>query len=250
MSGGSHSKQSFVHSDLFCCCCTLGFLTEFYGPVKSTPRRLAMPNAALPQKEKVVCTIEMSFVDTLDCGWAVFTHTHTHPIKNDKLFSIRIGCKMWYLVELFSVKSPCLHPIFGSPFHPLTPFSVKSAKYKEFLIKSGCEMLKLSISCTRWFESNFSSCTGRSSENICSTTSGGLMKKEREVSTQDEIQFTTPKKKWCFFWVYLPLNAKCTFLQVFFCFESHPVLDQTPGGSGAGIFLTLRISLVRGPVTQ
>jgi hypothetical protein len=34
---------------------------------------------------------------------------------------------------------------------------------------------------------NYSSCTGRSSENICSTSVGALRKKE----TQDETQFAT-----------------------------------------------------------
>ncbi len=39
-------------------------------------------------------------------------------------------------------------------------------------------MLKISIECTR-FESNYSSCTGRSSENICSSSEGGQEKGKR-----------------------------------------------------------------------
>jgi hypothetical protein len=55
------------------------------------------------------------------------------------------------------------------------------------LIKSQDKMLKLSILCTR-FESNCSSCTGRSSvKNICSSSGEAFRKKER----QDETQFTT-----------------------------------------------------------
>jgi hypothetical protein len=44
-----------------------------------------------------------------------------------------------------------------------------SAKY-EIFIKSEYKMLKLSISCTR-FESNYNSCTARSTETICSSSS-------------------------------------------------------------------------------
>jgi len=36
-------------------------------------------------------------------------------------------------------------------------------------------MLKLSISCTR-FETNYSRCTGKSSENICSSSGGAYEK--------------------------------------------------------------------------
>jgi hypothetical protein len=41
------------------------------------------------------------------------------------------------------VNSPCLHPVFGPPFTPLTPLLVVSAKYGH-LIKSQFDMLKLS----------------------------------------------------------------------------------------------------------
>jgi hypothetical protein len=45
-------------------------------------------------------------------------------------------------------------------------------------------MLKLSIYCTR-FESNYNSCTGKSSENTCSSA-GGAQEKGRRGSKQDE----------------------------------------------------------------
>jgi hypothetical protein len=73
-----------------------------------------------------------------------------------------------------SLKSPCLHPVFGPVFTPLSPLSVVSAK-SVYFIKSQNEMLKLSISCTR-FETNYSSCTRRSSENICSSSVGAQEK--------------------------------------------------------------------------
>jgi hypothetical protein len=40
-----------------------------------------------------------------------------------------------------SIKSPCLHPLFGLAFTPLGPFSVVSAKQGDF-IKSEYEMLE------------------------------------------------------------------------------------------------------------
>jgi len=47
------------------------------------------------------------------------------------------------------------------------------------------EMLKVNISCTR-FESFYSSCVGRSSENICSSSG-----RDQENERQDKTQFTT-----------------------------------------------------------
>jgi hypothetical protein len=46
-------------------------------------------------------------------------------------------------------------------------------------------MLSFSIQCTR-FESNYNSCTSRSSENICNSSAGA-----QEKETKDETQFTT-----------------------------------------------------------
>jgi hypothetical protein len=69
-----------------------------------------------------------------------------------------------------SGKSPCL----WASFQPKSPLSVVSAKQRH-LNKSQYEMLKLSIQCTR-FETNYSSCTHKSSENICSSTGGAQEK--------------------------------------------------------------------------
>ncbi len=71
-------------------------------------------------------------------------------------------------------------------FTPLFPLWGASAKWWNF-IKISVWKQKLSIQCTR-FESNYSSCTGRISENICSVAAvEALRKKERG----DETQFTT-----------------------------------------------------------
>ncbi len=69
------------------------------------------------------------------------------------------------ILEL-SIKSPSVSPPISSAFthNPLFQWYLQS---KGNFIKSGYEMLKLSIYCTR-FESNYrTNCTGRSSENIC-----------------------------------------------------------------------------------
>ncbi len=59
------------------------------------------------------------------------------------------------------------------------------------------KMLNLIISCTR-FKRNYSGCTCRSSENLCSSSSGG--KKKIESETQETINFlsfTHPLECWC-----------------------------------------------------
>jgi hypothetical protein len=76
------------------------------------------------------------------------------------------------------------------------------------------------------FETNYSSCTVRSSENICSN-SGGVQEKGKTDETQ-----LPPKLM--LFWVSSPVECWCTFLKLFF--ESHPVCGQTQG-SGAVFFL-------------
>jgi hypothetical protein len=67
--------------------------------------------------------------------------------------------------------------MFGPPF---TPYPLS-----QWHLQSNEILLNLSMKCTK-FESNYSSCTSRSSENIC-RRSGGAHEKER----QDETQFTT-----------------------------------------------------------
>ncbi len=51
-------------------------------------------------------------------------------------------------------------------------------------------MLKLSISCTR-FESNYSSCTSKSNENICSSSGGAQEKGKKacKISVWQNSQF-------------------------------------------------------------
>ncbi len=70
---------------------------------------------------------------------------------------------------------------------------------------------------------NYSSCTCRSSENICSN-SGVAQEKGKTESKQDENQLSTKSG------AFLSLKANVLFCR--FSFESHPVLDQTHG-SGA-----------------
>jgi hypothetical protein len=167
-----------------------------------------------------------SFVPSKWALWMSSLHTHT-PIKDDKLLSIRIGCKMWYLVEFSSevtlwiiqhwngLQNVIPSRVVFSKVTLSSPYLwVSFLRNKEFLIKSGCEMLSFSISCAR-FESNFSSPTGRSSENICSTTSGGLRKKDRGVNTGWKFG-SPPKKKWCFSGFTYPWMLMYFFASFFF----------------------------------
>ncbi len=73
-----------------------------------------------------------------------------------------------------SLKSPCL----WASFHPLTPLFVVSIK--ENLLNLHYEMLNLSIECTR-FEWNYSSCTCRSNENLCSDSRAAQEQKKDRV---------------------------------------------------------------------
>jgi len=63
-------------------------------------------------------------------------------------------------------------------------------------------MLNLSVECTR-FERNYSSCTGRISENLCSSSGGAQEKKKDWVKL---LSFPPP-----------PLNANVLFCR--FCFN-------------------------------
>jgi hypothetical protein len=72
---------------------------------------------------------------------------------------------------------------------------------------------------------NYSSCTGRSSENICNS-SGGAQEKGKTCSKPDETQFGTKSG------AFLSLNPHRLNANVLFCRffkKSHPVLDQTQG---------------------
>jgi hypothetical protein len=86
------------------------------------------------------------------------------------------------IIQKVTLSSPSLLACF----HPLSPLSV-CPQSNEILFKSQYEMLKLSIECTR-FESNYNSCTGRSSENICNT-SGGAQEKRK-----DRMKLSLPPK--------------------------------------------------------
>jgi hypothetical protein len=74
-------------------------------------------------------TFNLNFYIKLKSGFISFNNSTKYPVL---------------IIELSSLKSPCLHPIFGPPFTPKTPLWVRSPKYGNF-IRSGCEMLKLSI---------------------------------------------------------------------------------------------------------
>ncbi len=109
-----------------------------------------------------------------------------------------------YNILEISVKSSCLSPCLWASFHSPTPLLVVSVKEGHF-IKSQYELWKLSSLYTR-FERNHSSCTGRSSENLCSS-SGAAQVKERQDETQDGFLsfINTP-----------PLNANVLFGRYFF----------------------------------
>jgi hypothetical protein len=71
-----------------------------------------------------------------------------------------------HVVE-FSLKSPCLlHPVFGPPCtaYPLFEWGWQS---KEVLFKLGMKCWNSAFLCTTLSWGNYSSCTGRSSGNIC-----------------------------------------------------------------------------------
>jgi len=84
-----------------------------------------------------------------------------------------------------------------------------------------------SVCCNAKFETNYSSCTIRSSENICSS-SGGAAHETRKTGWNSVYH-----QNWWFFEFHPPLNANALFCRFFF--ESHPVYDQTQG-SGAVFF--------------
>jgi len=103
-------------------------------------------------------------------------------------------------IRKFTLSSPCL----WASFHPLSPPSSDLCKVSKRL------------------ERNHSSCTGRSSENIRSSSGGDQEKKERQGETQKML-----------FWVSRvfrppPRKMLMYFLADFF-FECHPFYDQTQG---------------------
>jgi len=132
--------------------------------------------------------------------------------------SIRVICNV-------TLYSPCL----SASFHSLSPPSVVSAKQWNF-IKSQYELLKLGIQCT---ETNYSSCTVKSSENICSSSGGGQEKvKTGWNSVYHQIR--------CFFFEFHPHWMLMYFLQVLKI--SPPIWPNS--GLWCHVFLTSRINLM------
>jgi hypothetical protein len=103
-------------------------------------------------------------------------------------------------IEELSVKSPCLHPIFGPTFTPIFEwypqskeillnlrFSIYCTRFEtsySIICTGRCTRFETSYSiictgrCTR-FETSYSIiCTGRSSENICSSSGGAQQKRK------------------------------------------------------------------------
>jgi hypothetical protein len=63
------------------------------------------------------------------------------------------------------------------------------------MIKSEYEILKLSRFNAQRFERNYSSCAGRSSENLYPSTGGTQEKKERQGETQETIKIDYGSQK-------------------------------------------------------
>jgi hypothetical protein len=72
---------------------------------------------------------------------------------------------------------------------------------------------------------NYSSCTSRNSENICSSSSGSAHEKGKAGSKPDQTQFG------CISEFDTQLKANVLFCRFFS--KSHPVLDQTQQATGA-----------------
>jgi hypothetical protein len=87
--------------------------------------------------------------------------------------------------------------------------------------------MKLSIQCTR-FESNYSSCTGRSSENVCSRAVEAIQK------TKDRMKLSLPPKLTEKL-VWVPVILLCIILIPYTCLmlyyyaktsRSHPLIAR------------------------
>ncbi len=119
-------------------------------------------------------------------------------IEEKKKLTLRLGC--------------------GKTPYPGRVLKVQCTRFKCTTIKQGCAF-------NAQVQSNYSSCTDRSSENICSSIGGAqeaLGKRKRKDETQFcEFHPPTPLMLMYFFWV--------SFLKI------SPHYDQTQG-SGAGFF--------------
>ncbi len=152
-----------------------------------------------------------------------------HTLSISKRGSMSMS-KDYNILEI-SVKSSWLSPSLWASFHSLTPLLVVSVKEGNF-IKSQYELLKLSILCTR-FERNYSRCTGRSSENLCSS-SGAAQVNERRDETQKSIKIDG-------FLSFIPPWMLMYFLAGIFLIS--PCVWPN-SGYWCCLFLTLQISLL------
>ncbi len=157
-------KQNLGLQDLICC-------TE-------------MVNLVVP-----MATIYCLFLVSPVQGWAKWLQP-----SHCQFVGVLFGLKDFIYSSEFSIKWPCLHPVFGPPFTPI-PFLSEVCK-GIFYIKSGYETLELGSWCTS-FESNYSGCTGRSNKNIFSISGGAQEKREREREGHNRIKLSLPQKKWC-----------------------------------------------------
>jgi hypothetical protein len=87
------------------------------------------------------------------------------------------------------MKSSWLHPLFGPRLTPIFSLS-EVCKVMKFLLNLGMKCWNSALNkCTR-FKSNYSSWTGRSSENICSRSGGA-----DERGGQIRMKLSLPPKK-------------------------------------------------------
>ncbi len=71
------------------------------------------------------------------------------------------------------------------------------------MIKSEYEILKLSTFNAQRFERNYSSCAGRSSENLYPSTGGTQVKNERQDQTQETIKIDYGSQKLIYQFCYV-----------------------------------------------
>ncbi len=102
-----------------------------------------------------------------------------------------------YLVRVIRKVTLSSHYLWASFSHPMPSFNGMHKVKEIWLNLSVWNAETQSIQCTR-FESNNSSCIGRSSENIY----GAMVKALRNKERQDETQFTTKIDGFDGFWEY------------------------------------------------
>ncbi len=113
-------------------------------------------------------------------GWEYF---YLCKAKNTRWLTEKVCCNR--VIHKATLSSPCLWACFHSPIPSLSDI----CKVRNF-IKSQYEMLKLISISRTMFESNYSSCTGRRSENIWSSTAVEAVRKKRK----DKMKLSLPPK--------------------------------------------------------